>query len=50
MILMLYITDDKIFENLTLTKYGRKINKGSTRVTKSILSIGMTSLRLKNDL
>lgn len=35
---------------LTLTKYGKKRNIGSTNVTKSILSIGMTSLPLKNDL
>lgn len=35
---------------LTLIKYGRKRNRGSTNVTKSILSIGMTLLPLKNDL
>lgn len=40
-----------IFNNvLTLTKYGRKRNNGSTGVTKSTLSIGMTSFPLNNDL
>lgn len=41
---------DRTITFLTFMKYGSIRNSGSTNVTKSILSIGITSLSLKNDL